>query len=549
MLESLHISNYALIDRLEIDFYDGFNIITGETGAGKSVIMGALGLILGARADMSVLQAPDKKCTVEGSFRLDGNLKEFFRQEDLDYDEHCILRREITNQGKSRAFVNDTPVTLKTLQDLAMHLIDIHSQHQNLQLAERAFQMKVVDIIAKNNELLLDYRQQYGEWRQRLADIKRLEEEAKNAGSELDYLQFQFRQLCDARLADGELEELETEQKALEHADELKQTFGGVADALYRDESGILPAMKEQLAQLARIRELTADADEMSQRLQSCFIELKDIATESYSLAERTENNPERTRLVAERLDLLYSLLQKFKLRTVADLIALRDEVEAKIDRAVSFDEEIAALRRQADAIEQAVIARADEIGHRRREVAPRIAASVIEVLQKLGMANVEFNINFSRNEIPGLNGFDDIRFLFSSNRNAEPQEISRIASGGEISRVMLAIKTLIADGKALPAIVFDEIDTGVSGEVAVRMGLILKDMARHIQVIDITHLPQIAAKGQYHFKVFKEDDGHKARISIRPLNDAERIDELAMMLGGDRASSVARETARELLR
>ncbi|MGD9928895.1 MAG: DNA repair protein RecN [Mangrovibacterium sp.] len=549
MLQSLQVSNYALIDELEITFHRGFNIITGETGAGKSIILGALGLILGQRADLGVLREKDRKCTVEGTFNIkDYQLEAFFQEQELDYDEPTILRREITPAGKSRAFINDTPVTLKVLQDLALRLIDIHSQHQNLELGNRSFQLNLVDLVAENSVLLQQYSQLFQMLGKQKKQLARLEEEAGKAKADLDYFQFQFQQLEEARLKENEQEELEAEQGTLEHAEEIKLTFGQLTDDLESEEAGVLLRLKEHLTQLAKLSAYMPDARQIRERLESCYLELKDLTVECSSIAEKTEHDPDRIQLVSERLDLIYSLQQKFRVGSVNELIELKNEFEQKIHQIASFDSDIEAARQLVDKLSAQVNEQAKRISERRQSVAGKMAATVESVLQKLGMVNAVFQLQFVPLEEAGPNGSDEVRFLFSANKSAGAQEISKIASGGEISRVMLALKTLITDSKSLPTIVFDEIDTGISGEVAVKMGMILREMSSNMQVINITHLPQIAGKGQHHFKVYKYDDQEQTFTSIRQLNDDERVEELAQMLGGEKASDTTRKTARELL-
>ena len=549
MLQSLHISNYALIDELSINFFQGFNIITGETGAGKSVILGALGLIMGQRADLSVLLDKEKKCTVEGTFRIEGyQLEVFFLQEELDYDDFTIIRREITPSGKSRAFINDTPVTLKVLQDIALRLVDIHSQHQNLELGNRFFQLKLIDLVAENAQLLLKYTQTYQELARQKNHLETLMEQADQAKADFDYFEFQFRQLDEAQLQAGEQEELEAEQGTLEHAEEIKMTFGQLASDLENEELGLLMKLNGHMNQVGKLTDFMPEARQLKERLESCYIELKDIAVESSSVSERTEHDPERIRFITERLDLIYSLQQKFRVTTVPGLIELKDELEGKILQIASFDEKIEKAVFLVEDLSGKVTDEAEVISDKRKAVTDRVSESVVDVLQKLGMGNAAFRVNFEKSESPGPTGSDDVRFLFSANKNSEPQEISRIASGGEISRVMLALKTLITDSKSLPTIIFDEIDTGISGEVAVKMGTILKEMSANVQVINITHLPQIAGKGQHHFKVYKYDEADHTYISIRKLTPEERIEELALMLGGNRASDTTKKTARELL-
>ncbi len=549
MLQTLYIKNYALIDKLSIELNTGFNIITGETGAGKSILLGALGLILGQRADLTVLRDKNKKCTVEGSFDIKNyQLSDFFDQNELDYDDQTILRREITPAGKSRAFINDTPVNLKTIRELALQLIDIHSQHQNLELGNRLFQLKLVDLVAKNRSILEKYQQSFRLYSTTKSTYNKLIEQADQARKDLDYFEFQFNQLDEAKLKQGEQEELEAEQKQLEHAEEIKLTFGQLNDALEGDEIGLLSNLKDQVNRLGKMSDFLPEAKELHQRLESCYLELKDISDESAGVAEKVEHDPSRIQLVNDRLDAIYSLQQKFNVATVDELIKEHDELDSKINQIASFDDEIAELENQLNEQKTELNQITEELTTSRKSVNQFFGDSVVEMLQKLGMNNAVFQLDFEQTPQHTITGKDEVRFLFSANKSAAPQEISKIASGGEMSRLMLALKSLITDSKSLPTIVFDEIDTGISGEIAVKMGDILKTLSARMQVINITHLPQIAAKGDHHYQVHKFDEGEETYTSIRKLNDNERIDELAQMLSGDRNSDTARETARELL-
>lgn len=549
MLLELHISNYALIDQLDIEFYKGFNIITGETGAGKSIILGALGLVMGQRADLNVLQNKEVKCTVESVFDIRAyKLKPFFDEQELDYEEQAILRREISPAGKSRAFINDTPVNLKVLRELALRLIDIHSQHQNLELGNQQFQLNLVDMVAGNQNLLANYKLVFNEVQKQSRKLKELMEEAEKAKTDLDYFQFQFQQLEEAKLKEGEQEELEAEQSALEHAEDIKMTFGRFSDEMDSDESGVLPRLKDHVNQFGKLAGVLPAAKEMAQRLESCYLELQDIQTECSDLAERTEHDPDRIQIVDERLDMLFALQQKFRVSSIDELLTLKDEFDQKIGQIASFDEEIEEAQQKLAVLTSELTTKAEEISKRRQSVSGKFTKSVESVLHKLGMANAVFQLQFSKLEKPGMQGADELRFGFSANKNGSTQDIAKIASGGEISRVMLALKTLITDSQALPTIIFDEIDTGISGEVALKMGGILKDMASNIQIINITHLPQIAGKGEHHYKVYKYDEGDRTYTSIRQLNSDERIEELAQMLSGTNASDTARKAARELL-
>ncbi|TDN95715.1 DNA repair protein RecN [Sunxiuqinia elliptica] len=549
MLQSLYINNYALIDRLSIDFNSGFNIITGETGAGKSILLGALGLILGQRADLSVLRDKSKKCTVEGSFEVKNyQLTDFFAENELDYDDQTILRREITPSGKSRAFINDTPVNLKTIRELALRLIDIHSQHQNLELGNRQFQLNLVDLVAQNQSVLKSYQQAFRVYSQTHNEYTELLEKAEQAKKDLDYYQFQFNQLDEAKLKPEEQEELEAEQNRLEHAEDIKLTFGQLADDLEGDETGLLTRIKEHVNRLGKMADYFDQAGELNQRLESCYIELQDLADESQSIAERIEHDPARVELVAERLDLIYSLQQKFHADSVAGLVEIREDLDQKIGQVASYDETLTQLEVQLAKEEAVLNEAANELTESRMAVTDKFQQAVVSMLQKLGMANAVFQLSFAKTNQLGMTGGDEVRFLFNANKNAEAQEISKIASGGEMSRLMLALKSLITDSKALPTIIFDEIDTGISGEIAVKMGDILKSISARMQVINITHLPQIAAKGDHHYQVYKFDEKEQTFTSIRKLEEHERVDELAQMLSGDRHSDTARETARELL-
>ena len=549
MLQSLYISNYALIDELSIDFHRGFNIITGETGAGKSIVLGALGLILGQRADLSVLQVKDRKCLVEGTFVIkDYQFQSFFEKAELDYEEQTILRREITPSGKSRAFINDTPVTLKTMRDFALLLIDIHSQHQNLELGNHSFQLKLIDLVAENVANLVEYSQIYQELKTKKKQLSKLQDESDKAKADLDYFQFQYKQLDEAELQLDEQSELELEQGTLAHAEEIGSAFGQLINDLEGEELGLLSRLKVNLSQIGKLTEFLSEAGEIKERLESTYLELLDLVKESAFLADRSELNPERIQLINDRLDLIYSLQQKFRVNTVAELIELKNDFDQKIQQIESYDTEIDEYVGIVKSLDSQINKQAEIITERRKAVASKIENSVIDVLQKLGMLNANFLIQFVRLEEAGPSGLDEVNFLFTANKSSVLQDISKIASGGEISRLMLALKTLITDSKSLPTIIFDEIDTGISGEVAMKMGTILRELSVNIQVINITHLPQIAAKGHHHFKVYKYDEGERTLTSICQLEGDERIEELAQMLGGDLASDTTRETARELL-
>jgi len=549
LLQHLYISNYALIDKLSIDFYSGFNIITGETGAGKSIILGAIGLIMGQRAIIGVLQDKEKKCIVEGSFLNKGyGLENIFNNEDVDYDDQTILRREITPGGKSRAFINDTPVSIKTMQIISGRLIDIHSQHKNLELGNHLFQLSVVDSVSKNNNFLEQYYVAYKKWEDTLKKLEVLSGKGEYEKANFDYLTFKYNELNEAKLQIDEQEKLETEQQQLGHAEEIKMTLGQLSDCMENNDNSLLSKLKENISRMGNLTEFLPSVKDLKDRLESCYIELKDITGECYSIAEQTEDDPQRMQFVEDRLNLIYSLQQKYKVGTLQELIDQKDEAFSSLEQVNSFDSQIAQLKKELDKLYSDLMNKAEEISKRRKSVADKICKLVVDVLKRLSVINAAFKIDFQRMDKPGPNGIDDLQFLFSANKNSDLNEISKIASGGEISRVMLAIKSLITDIRSLPTIIFDEIDTGVSGEVAVNMGTILKDMSANMQIINITHLPQIAGKGQHHFKVFKKDDDNRTYTSIRELSQEERVDEIAQMLGGKGALDAARETARKLL-
>jgi DNA repair protein RecN (Recombination protein N) len=549
VLKSLSIKNYALIDSLSIDFNSELNILTGETGAGKSILLGAIGLIIGQRADLSVLRDKGEKCTAEGLFDVRNyNLQSFFEENELDFDDIAILRREITPQGKSRAFINDTPVNVKVLHDLGLKLIDIHSQHQNLDLNEKSFQLRIVDVVADNGELLKTYSIAYKTYlsiQEKLNETMLLAAQSKK---DLDYYEFQFQQLYEAKLNLGEQAELELLLETLTHAEEIRSVFGQAYQALSEEERSVLAVLKENLNNIGKLRVVLPEAEQIFTRLESVYLELKDIASESLAIEDRTENNPEKIDLTNQRLDLIYSLQQKHRVASIPELLEIQADFGAKIQLVTSYDQEIERLKEEIAHTKVILQNLADEISLRRRSVAPTIENKVIDILRNVGIANAALQLKFGQLGEFSVSGLDDVSFMFSANKNQDLQEIARIASGGEMSRLMLAIKTLITDARSLPTIVFDEIDTGVSGEVAVKMGQILEQMSKTVQVLNITHLPQIAAKGNHHYKVYKFDQNDQTFTSIKKLSDEERVEEIAQMLSGENYSSTALETARELL-
>ncbi len=549
MLKSLSIKNYALIDSLVIDFSSDLNILTGETGAGKSILLGAIGLIIGQRADSTVLRIKTEKCTSEGIFDIRNyGMRNFFDENELDYEDITILRREITPQGKSRAFINDTPVNVKVLHDLGIKLIDIHSQHQNLELNEKYYQLKLVDLVAENGDLLRSFTlefKKYNALKENLRNTLFLSEQSKK---DLDYYEFQFQQLYTAKLTENEQIELEALLEKLTHAEEIRSVFGQIYQNLSEDEPSVLAVIKENLNNIGKLSAVFSEADSIFGRLESVYIELKDIATESSIIEDKTENNPEQIEQINQRLDQIYSLQQKHRVSSISELLLIQSDFEAKIQLVSSYDQEIEFLKKQI-AEEMSILKDLSvNISNRRKAVSNAIETKVINVLQNVGIPNAIFQMKFGELADFSATGLDEVSFMFTANKSQELQEIGKIASGGEMSRLMLAIKTLITDARSLPTIIFDEIDTGVSGEVAIKMGQILEQMSESVQVLNITHLPQIAAKGKNHYKVYKFDQDNQTFTSIRKLTEKERIEEIAQMLSGENFSVTAMKTARELL-
>jgi len=550
MLTRLTIANYALITSLNVEFQKGLNSVTGETGAGKSIILGALGLILGNRADLSVLKQKEEKCIVEGSFNVGHyHLESFFEENDLDYDQLTILRREITPSGKSRAFVNDTPVNLKVMRELGLKLIDIHSQHQNLELGNQKFQLTLVDTVAGSEKILREYKQIYSAFISLQNELKEVTEKSEQAAADLDYFQFQFNQLEEANLQNDEQQELESELEQLTHAEEIKSAFLEIQKLLDSEHFSAIQNLKESHRLLLNISDFMTGVPELTARLESCQIELKDILDETELLADKIEHNPARIEEINERLNLIYSLQQKHHVATVQELIELRNSFEEKISRVTGFEDEIKALKEKLEKTKKELNQKATELTEVRRNSFKKIEKSVVNDLNQLGMPKSRFAIQHEYLPDFTPDGKDAVAFLFSANSDVAPAEISKIASGGEMSRLMLAIKNILRTSKALPTVIFDEIDSGISGEIALKMGTILREFAKSTQIINITHLPQIAAKGDAHFVVYKYEKGGKTYTSVRQLEAGERIEELAKMVGGDEITENTLKTARELFK
>lgn len=549
MLKSLSIKNYALIDKASIGFGAGFTVITGETGAGKSIMLGALGLVLGQRSDVSVIGDKEKKCVIEGIFDVSGyGLKSLFEEEDVDYEEETVLRREILPSGKSRAFVNDTPVNLNFLKSLSDKLIDVHSQHQNLLLGDNRFQLNVVDTVAGNQALRASYREAYRIYRKLLTEKKKLEELNTRQRNDQDYWEFQFKQLEEANLQAGEQPEMERELETLSHVEEIKSALSQASMVLYESEQPMVQELFHLKETLQKISAYLPQGDELSQRLNSVYIELKDIAEEITERGSEVEFDPARQQMVQERLDMIFSLEQKHHVDSVEALIEIKEDLSSKLEQLASFDEELARVEQDIAKALEKLTEQSDALTQSREKVFKRIEQSIQGQLRELGMPNARFSVSNQRNNDFGSEGQDEIAFLFSANKSAQLTDIPKVASGGEISRVMLCIKSLLSDAKGLPTIIFDEIDTGVSGEIADRMGRIMQTMGKNIQVISITHLPQIAGKGNRHFKVFKTETDHQTISSVKLLSNDERLTEIAGMLSGSSVSEAALENARLLM-
>jgi DNA repair protein RecN (Recombination protein N) len=549
MLTRLSISNYALIDSLSIDFHQKLNSVTGETGAGKSIILGALGLILGNRADLSVLKDPAKKCIVEGIFEIGNyNLQLFFEENDLDYDSTTILRREITSSGKFRAFINDTPVNLKTLRDLSLQLIDIHSQHQNLELGNRKFQLDLVDTVSGARKILEQYRGLFHSWLSIKKELEFIVEKNDKERADLDYWQFQFKQLDEAGLQENEQEDLEMRLEQLTHAEEIKNAFNQVQLLLDDERFSVIQNLKESLKKLESIRNFVAEVPSLAERLQSSLLEVKDILDETEGLVEKVEHDPAQIEQINSRLNLIYNLQQKHHVNTVTELIDLKNGFDEKINRVTGYDEQIEALKTELEKGRLLLSEKAGELTAARKKTFKQIEKEIVGDLQQLGMAKSKLEVIHEQLPDFTFNGTDAVSFLFSANTDAAPAEISKVASGGEMSRLMLSIKNLLRKSKSLPTVIFDEIDSGVSGEIALKMGNIIKSFSETTQIINITHLPQIAAKGDAHFLVYKYEQAGKTFTSVKNLDQYERVEELAKMVGGENFSEATLKTAKELL-
>lgn len=553
MLKKLDIRNFTLIDHLEMALYPGFSVITGETGAGKSIVIGAIGLLLGNRADAKQVKRGCDKCIIEATFDLSiyhsDVLKDFFEDNDLDYEpEECLLRREVNANGKSRAFINDTPVTLALMRELGEQLIDVHSQHQNLLLSKEDFQLNVVDIIARDRQQLADYRAAFAEYRSAQRRLEELREQIATSRDNEDFLRFQQKELSEANLASGEQEQLEQEAELMSHAEDIKRALHEADYGLSSDDTGIVNLTRSIAAQLRSVADVYPEAQELAERLESCFVELKDISQEIASKVDDVEYDPQRFNLITQRLDTIYTLQQKFHVQTVDELLDRLNGINAQLDNIDNSGEELQELERSVEKLHTVCVEKAAVLTDMRRKSATVVEQELSKLLVPLGIPKVRFKVDVSPADL-STNGADKVMFLFSANSSTDMQPVSQVASGGEIARVMLSLKAMISKAIGLPTIIFDEIDTGVSGRVAEQMAHIMRDMGKaNRQVICITHLPQIAAAGSTHYKVAKQETEQGTVSTMTQLSDEQRITEIAQMLSGSDVSQAAVDNAKSLL-
>ena len=549
MLTTLSIKNYALIDQLQVNFTNGLTIITGETGAGKSILLGGLSLILGKRADLSSVKNQSEKCVIEATFDIANyNLKPLFKAEDLDYEPLTIIRREILPSGKSRAFINDTPVNIDSLQIHGEHLLDIHSQHQTLQLTNDDFQFQVIDALAENGSLLQGYSSNLSEFKSLQAELKVLQTKKAEAIKEQDYNSFLLNELIEAKLIVGEFETLEEEYETLNNIEDIKEKLSFSHELLSNEDAGVLTNLTEIKNQLSKLSNYKQAYKDIFERLNSSLIELNDVFREVESLQDQLEADPNRLEVVNNKLQVLHNLMLKHSTSSETELIAIRESLATKVSESEHLEERILQIENQIKSIELQLNNDAKTIHDNRVKIIPKLISQLENLLATLGMVNAKFNIELSVSDSFYSNGKDDLAFLFSANKGGNFNELKKAASGGELSRIMLAIKSILSKYIQLPTIMFDEIDTGVSGEISNKMATIMQQMSKSMQVFTITHLPQIAAKGDTHYKVFKEDINEVTQTQLKKLNPDERIVEIAQMLGGSEISSSAIAHAKQLL-
>lgn len=549
MLSSLFIRNYAIIRELKIDFSEGLSTITGETGAGKSILLGALSLILGQRAETSVLQDKDTRCIIEGEFeKIPPAVIKILRDNEIELSEPLILRREIAPTGKSRAFANDTPVNLQLMKEMGALMVDIHSQHENLNLGKNVYQLQVLDAFAQNEVLISEYRQSYSRFTQLKREYNDMLSRKSENLKELEFLRFQFEELGKAKIQEGELGELEKEIEILQHTEEIRNALYTASTLLSDEESGIIVKLKQIESELQKISRFHSLSAELKERINSSLIELKDISMEAEQIGEKTDHDPKRLEFVEERLDLLYKLLQKHGKETDQQLLEFYSEIEERIQELDSYEFRLEELEKELTRSREDLDVAGKGLSQRRHEFINPLEEKIIELLHQLGIPNAKFSVKKIHLDEPGEYGFDRITFLFTANKKSEMKDIASIASGGELSRLMLSIKYIISRSLGLPTIIFDEIDAGVSGEIAHRVSLMMMDMATDRQVLTITHLPQVAARGNQHFLVYKTDENSYTETRLRLLEPEERLEEIAKMLSGEQTTRAAIENAKDLL-
>lgn len=550
MLKHISIRNFALIEHVEVDFSTGFSVITGETGHGKSVFLGAISMLLGQRSDAKAIREGADRCVIEGCFDIsDFAMQGWFEENDLEYDGECIVRREVMVSGRSRAFVNDTPVSVAQLKELGARLVDIHSQHQNLLLGDKNYQLRVLDILSGKNALLENYRKQYDAYQSLNSELKRLREVLENSRRDEDWLRFQLEELESAAINDGELESLEQEVQELSHAEDIQAALYGVCSGIDGDENNLLQALRESANALSRVSAHYGAAAELSDRLENCYIELKDCCSEIAQRAERVQYSPERLEFVERRLALIYGLMKKHRVETVEALLELAAGFAARLDKIECGDDDIRGLERRIDILGKQLATLAGEITEARKASAGYLQTEIVSLLVNLGMPMIRFVVDFAITDGFTPLGCDVVTFLFSANSSSAPQPLCDVASGGEMARVMLALKSLVASGANQPTLIFDEVDTGVSGVLAERMGRMMQQMGcANRQVLSITHLPQVAALGSRHYKVHKEETANGTVTDIVELEQQERVREIAQMMSGEVLTDAAMNAANLLL-
>ena len=549
MITNLSIENFALIEKLSIQFSDGFSTITGETGAGKSILLGALGLVLGKRADLSSLKNKEQKCIIEAHFNIKNyNLKSVFENNDFDYDEETIIRREILPSGKSRAFVNDTPVNLNELQNLSNYLLDIHSQHQTQELSDDEMQFKILDFVASNNDLISEYYSNLKEYKKLNSELKSKSSFLQTILNEQEYNTYLLEELLSANLKSGDQEELESQFEKLNNVEFIKETITKTLALANEEQLGVLPNLKEIKNLFQKIASFSTEYSSLSERISSVQIEFDDIEKELNAVAETVYSNPEELELINQKLQLIYTLQKKHQVASVDELLVIQNELDNKVVSVVTLESEIEKIKVAVSQFEEKLNNLAAKIHHNRVEAVPVLSSKLLLILQQLGMENTRFDIQIIAKEDFLFNGKDEIQFLFSANKGSNFGMLKKVASGGEMSRIMLAVKSVLSQYSKLPTIIFDEIDTGVSGEIAHKMGQIMQEMSKSMQVMAITHLPQIASKGKRQFKVFKTTKENQTHTEIVLLSQEERVTEIAQMLSGSAVSESAIIHARELL-